>query len=70
MKFFEICAEGLVPKFTRAEVRLPVLGARVAPLEREIQFDSKIMKILIFLTFKIFFLFFLRLGLERFFFGR
>ena len=24
MKFFEICAEVLVPKFTRAEVRLPV----------------------------------------------
>ena len=23
MKFFEICAEVLVPKFTRAEVRLP-----------------------------------------------
>ena len=25
MKFFEICAEVLVPKFTRAEVRLPDL---------------------------------------------
>ena len=24
MKIFEICAEVLVPKFTRAEVRLPV----------------------------------------------
>ena len=24
MKFFKICAEVLVPKFTRAEVRLPV----------------------------------------------
>ena len=26
MKFFEICAEVLVPKFTRAELRLPGLG--------------------------------------------
>ena len=27
-KFFEICAEGLVPKFTRAEVRLPEIFQR------------------------------------------
>ena len=27
MKFFEICAEVLVPKFTRAEVRLPGLSS-------------------------------------------
>ena len=26
MKFFEICAEVIVPKFTRAEVRLPVIN--------------------------------------------
>ena len=31
MKFFKICAEVLVPKFTRAEVRLPVTGANFRP---------------------------------------
>ena len=29
MKFFEICAEVLVPKFTRAEVRLPALNHNI-----------------------------------------
>ena len=37
MKFFEICAEVLVPKFTRAEVRLPGPDLTIKPMYKSLQ---------------------------------